>query len=254
MTEMHVVAHKAQRTLRWPLVFALVPALAIGGTMYASTAVADTPTIYAGAVVGPKDFPVDAVVAPGSVAEYDAAADVPQIQIILPPPPPPPPAAKSGKKRANPVAAQAAVASGDHVAFCAAGGGQTAEAWSLDGLLSAANAERARFGYGSLSWSGGLASAAQGWANQLVANDESTPYAHDAIAHNPNRPRGGENVAMGYRASGQEVGKALNKAHIAWMKSNGHCKNLLNPSWSVMGAGTASTADGTTVYTVVNFQ
>jgi uncharacterized protein YkwD len=192
-------------------------------------------------------------VAAGSVADYDAAADVPKIEIILPPPPPPP---STGGKRTvrNAQAAAAAAATGDWVGFCAAGGGQTAEAWSLDGLLAAANAERSRFGIGGLSWSGGLGSTAQGWASQLAANDDATSYAHDAIAHNPNRPRGGENVAMGYRASGLEQGSALNRAHIGWMRSNGHCTNLLNPKWSVMGAGTAVTADGTTWYTVVNFQ
>lgn len=252
MTETIITAPRARSATRWTAAFALVPALAVGAVLYGTTATGVTPTTMAGSTVNARVETTASVLAPGTVAEYDAKADVPKIEIILPPPPPPAPTGK--RKVRNPQAAAAAAASGDHIGFCAAGGGQSAEAWSLDGLLAAANAERARFGYRALSWSGGLASASQGWANQLVANDNSTPYPHDAIAHNPNRPRGGENVAMSYRASGLEQGSAINRAHIGWMRSNGHCKNLLNPNWSVMGAGTAVTADGTTWYTVANYQ
>jgi uncharacterized protein YkwD len=253
VTETLISAQRARRAPRWTVAFALVPALAVGAVLYGTTAASSTPTTMAGAVVNDRLEVTASVVAAGSVADYDAKADVPKIEVILPPPPPPP---STGGKRTvrNAQAAAAAAATGDWVGFCAAGGGQTAEAWSLDGLLAAANAERARFGIGGLSWSGGLGSAAQGWASQLAANDDATSYAHDAIAHNPNRPRGGENVAMGYRASGLDQGSALNRAHIGWMRSNSHCTNLLNPKWSVMGAGTAVTADGTTWYTVVNFQ
>lgn len=254
MTETLIAVPRARGASRWTAAFALIPALAVGAVLYGTTAAGSTPTTMAGSFVNDRVAVTATVTAAGSVTEYDAKADVPKIEVILPPPPPP--ATGSGGKRTvrNAQAAAAAAATGDWVGFCAAGGGQSAEAWSLDGLLAAANAERARFGIGGLSWSGGLASTAQGWANQLAANDDATPYAHDAIAHNPNRPRGGENVAMGYRASGLEQGSALNRAHIGWMRSNGHCTNLLNPKWSVMGAGTASTADGTTWYTVVNFQ
>jgi uncharacterized protein YkwD len=252
VTETFITAPRARSATRWTVAFALLPALAVGAVLYGTTAMGATPTTMAGAVVSDRVELTAAVVAPGAVADYDAKADVPKIEIILPPPPPPPSTGRRTVRNAQ--AAAAAAATGDWVGFCSAGGGQSAEAWSLDGLLAAANAERARFGIRPLSWSGSLASASQGWANQLVANDNATPYAHDAIAHNPNRPRGGENVAMSYRASGLEQGSAVNRAHIGWMRSNGHCQNLLNPKWSVMGAGTAVTSDGTTWYTVANYQ
>jgi uncharacterized protein YkwD len=230
---------------------ALLPALVAGTALYGTSAVAlpTTPTPVAAAIVPGTPPPVAAIVANGSVEAYDPAADVPKIEIILPPPPPPP--AATGRYRSG--GGNAVAAPGAHLEFCAAGGGASVLASSVEGLLGAVNAERARFGYGALSWSGGLASAAQGWAWQLAANDDATPTLGDAIAHNPNRPRGGENVAMSFNGSGLGQAAAVERAHVGWMQSYGHCKNMLNPAWTTMGAGAGQTADGTTWYTVANY-
>lgn len=254
VTESHVSPQKARSATRWTAAFAVLPALAIGAVLYATaTAETQAKTAVAGVVEAPNPV-IAGITAPVPSATPDAASYAQRIDIILPPPPPPPPASSSGKKVRDPQAASAAAAAGDHLAFCDAGGGAIATATTLDGLVAAANQERARFGYGPLTWSGSLAQASQGWANQLVLNDEATAAAYDAIAHNPNRPAGGENVAMSYKSKGLSAGTALSKAHAGWMASYTHCKNLLNPKWSVMGAGMAQTADGTTWYTVANYQ
>lgn len=249
MTETPVAPQKARRATRWTAAFAVLPALAVGAVLYGTTSLGATPTTLAAGVVNDRPQLTDPITAPVPTATPDAASYVQKIEIILPPPPAP--AGGGGSKKAR---ASSGSSTGPHIDFCAAGGGESTSASSLDGLLAAANAERARFGYGALSWSGSLASAAQGWANQLVANDEATDAPHDAIAHNPNRPRGGENVAMSYKSKGLDSARAIDRAHVGWMRSNGHCKNLLNPKWTVMGAGTAQTADGTTWYTVANYQ
>ncbi|WP_061961609.1 CAP domain-containing protein [Demequina flava] len=137
--------------------------------------------------------------------------------------------------------------------FCASPSVSTG-ASSAQGLLSAANAERARLGIRGLSWSGSLASAAQSWSQSMAAKDSATDATIDALAHNPSRPAGGENVAVSYSSAGQSQGAAAATAHSGWVKSYGHCMNMLNPAYSVMGAGMASTDDGTTWYSTANFQ
>lgn len=253
MTEALVSTHKVRRSRRGMIALALLPAVVAGTALYGTSAVGlpTTSTPVAAAIVPGTPPPLEAITAPGSVDAYDPAGDIPQIEIILPPPPPPP--APVGRKR-NGGGSTAVAVPGAHLDFCAAGGGASVLASSVDGLLSAVNTERARFGYGALSWSGSLASASQGWANQLAANDDATATLGDAIAHNPNRPRGGENVAMSFNGSGLSQSAAIERAHVGWMQSNGHCKNMLNPKWTVMGAGAGQTADGTTWYTVANYQ
>lgn len=250
MTEALVSTHKVRRPRRGMIALALLPAVVGGTAVYGTSAVGmpTTPTPVAAAIVPGTPPPVAPITAPGSVDAYDPAGDIPKIEIILPPPPPPP--APMGRKRSG---GTAVAAPGAHLEFCAAGGGASVLARDLGGLLTAVNAERARFGYGPLSWSGSLANASQGWANQLAANDDATPALGDAIAHNPNRPRGGENVAMSFNGAGLSAAPAIERAHVGWMQSNGHCKNMLNPKWTSMGAGAAQTADGTTWYTVANY-
>ena len=45
--------------------------------------------------------------------------------------------------------------------------------------------------------------------------------------------------------SGQNIGWSQGKtnvewAHRGWMDSPGHCRNIMNPRWNYMGAGTAT--------------
>jgi uncharacterized protein YkwD len=144
--------------------------------------------------------------------------------------------------------------SASYTSYCAAPATPySASSNDIKALLTAANKERARIGAGSLSWSSSLASAAQSWSSSMASKDDKTDAPYDALAHNPNRP-GGENVAVSYSDAGMSKSRAMGKAHSRWMYSNGHCLNIMNPSYSSMGAGTAQTADGTTWYTTANFR
>ncbi|MFW2512255.1 CAP domain-containing protein [Demequina sp. SO4-13] len=136
-------------------------------------------------------------------------------------------------------------------AYCSAPSSPYSAGGSVKGLLTAANKERARIGVGSLSWSGSLASAATSWSQSMASRDDAGNGS--ALAHNPNRP-GGENVAVSGSSGGMSVSAAVNKAHAGWMYSGGHCRNVMNPGYSTMGAGTASTSNGNAVYTTANYR
>ncbi len=135
--------------------------------------------------------------------------------------------------------------------FCSSPPSPYSAGGSVKGLLTAANKERARIGVRSMSWSGSLASAASSWSQTMASRD--TDGKGTAIAHNPNRP-GGENVAVSGSSGGMSISRAVNNAHAGWVKSHGHCMNLMNPNYSSMGAGSASTANGNAVYTTANFR
>ena len=124
-------------------------------------------------------------------------------------------------------------------------------AGSLQGLLSAANKERARIGIAPMSWSGSLASAATSWSQSMASKD--TAGDGSAMAHNPNRP-GAENVGASGSTGGISVGSAASKIHTGWMYSNGHCRNVMNPAYTTMGAGSATTANGQVVYITANYR
>ncbi|SEJ38098.1 CAP domain-containing protein [Demequina mangrovi] len=140
----------------------------------------------------------------------------------------------------------------DFTAYCA-NPQSPSGASSVSGLLSAANAERAKAGIAPLSWSGSLASAATSWSQSMAAKDSSTEALADALAHNPSRP-GAENVGVVYRSTGMSESTAMNKLHVNWVYSSGHCANLMNPAYTQMGAGAAVTDDGTTWYATENFR
>ena len=120
-------------------------------------------------------------------------------------------------------------------------------------LLAAVNKERAKLGIGSMSWSSSMASVATSWSHTMVKNDEKTKSLIDGLAHNPNRP-GAENVAVVYSSGGYSAATAINKMHKNLVYSQGHCLNLMNPSYDSMGAGVASTDDGNTWYATENFR
>lgn len=207
-------------------------------------------------VATPRLEGLDSITAPVPTATPDPKSFAQKIEIILPPPPPPAPSGGGGKKKKG-----SGIAPGTggytYTEWCNAGGGASASASSLEGLLAAANAERAKWGFGALSWNSSLASLAQDWSNTMAANY----IFEDPANKNVFKHRGGvpENIAISWRRSGDggpasiSQSTALANAHAGWMTSAGHCKNILKPSYTSMGAGVATTADGSTVYTTVNF-
>lgn len=221
--------------------FTYAPGPPVPAPVPSSPAVAEAPTFRA---------TVAAIAAPD--VEVDLADSTPRITVKVPPPPEPAaPAASNGRRTSSGGTTQASSSRG-FAAYCASPS-SPAVATSVEGLLGAANAERARLGYAPLSWSGSLASAATAWSQHLAAADEQTSEIADQLAHNPHRP-GAENVAMVYRSTGYARSTAIAKMHVNWMYSPGHCANIMNPAYTQMGAGAASTSDGTTWYATENFR
>ena len=143
---------------------------------------------------------------------------------------------------------------GSYKSFCANPSNPVSTSGSSGkALLAAVNKERAKLGIGALSWSSSMAGTATSWSKHMVAADEKTSKLIDGLAHNPNRP-GAENVAVVYSSGGYSAATAVNKMHKNLVYSQGHCLNLMNPDYSSMGAGIASSDDGNTWYATENFR
>jgi len=144
--------------------------------------------------------------------------------------------------------------SGSYTSFCADPSNPvSASGSSGKALLAAVNKERAKLGIAPLSWSSSMASTATKWSKRMLAADMKTDDLIDGLAHNPNRP-GAENVAVVYSSGGYSAGTAISKMHRNLVYSPGHCRNLMNPDYSSMGAGVAGSDDGNTWYATENFR
>ncbi len=101
-------------------------------------------------------------------------------------------------------------------------------------VLCLVNRQRRQRGLPGLRASGRLDHSAQGWTNTMV---EHRAFSHGASFSARISAAGfdwsdvGENIASGFR-SPQSVVRA-------WMRSTGHCQNILNPMFREMGTGVA---------------
>lgn len=248
---------RRKRRLIWPFVLASVLAASSWTLAQAATlpplpvATYDADALVTEAAQAPIDA---ALPTAGPLASAKPAPFGPQLEVILPPPPPPP---APGKGTATERRAAAAAAAGSGLTtteYCDAKYGATSSASSLDGLLAAANAERAAFGLSALTWSSSLAASAQDWSGAMAAAyDPGNPGA--ALSHGMLPSPGGQNVAAAWTSGSELAGStAISKAHSGWMASPGHCKNILLASFTTMGAGTAQSSDLKAWYTTVDFQ
>jgi len=142
--------------------------------------------------------------------------------------------------------------------FCKGGASATASPSSVSGLLAAANAERSRIGIAPMVWNGDLANAAQSWSNQMAADQgahseyslttqagfdqvmaeakvKGSPWLVLVFRHSN---QGAENIAFAYGGGTNPAGP-----HTGWMKSEGHCKGIMNPAHTQFGAGDAWSTD-----------
>lgn len=243
-----------RRRLIWPLLLASTLAASSLAIAQAATLpplpVADAAAH--GLVTNAAQAPISAVVpTAGPLASAKPAPFGPQLEVILPPPPPPP--ASSGK-RSTPSDRKAAAAALTTTQYCDGKYGATTSASTPQGLLTAANVERANFGLAPLAWNGALAQSAQDWSNAMAsAYDAGNPGA--AMSHGMVPSPGGQNVAAAWTTAPSLAGaSAIATAHSGWMASPGHCKNILRASFATMGAGTAQSADGKAWYSTVDFQ
>jgi uncharacterized protein YkwD len=112
-------------------------------------------------------------------------------------------------------------------------------------VLCIVNAERTVRGLPALSQDDDLALAAQRHSDDMVARDffdhyapAPAPYGEsptdriDATGYDWSRA--GENIAAGYRTPREAV--------TGWLKSAGHCRNVLDPDYTELGVGIATAA------------
>lgn len=104
-------------------------------------------------------------------------------------------------------------------------------------LLTLANAARAKAGAPALRIDASLTQVAQNWSNQMAATG--------VMAHNPYTP---VQIPAGWQSWGENVGytrpAVASYLHDAWMASEGHRHNLLNPVFQYVGIGWAVDASG----------
>ncbi len=98
-------------------------------------------------------------------------------------------------------------------------------------VLCLINGERRRFGLPPLGANAGLDRMAQSWSTFMVAHDE---YDHAAFvarlgAFGYHWRTAGENIATGYATPRGVV--------LAWMSSQEHCRNILEPVFRDVGVG-----------------
>jgi hypothetical protein len=102
-------------------------------------------------------------------------------------------------------------------------------------IFSAVNAARANAGLPAYSYAGDLATAARGQAERMAASGE--------LYHNPNLT----SEVGGWSRIGENVAYAgdWRSAHDVLMNSPEHRAQILDPSYTQMGVGTAVSKDGT---------
>lgn len=125
-------------------------------------------------------------------------------------------------------------------------------------FLAKINNARSANGVAPLSWSSSLGCTAMRYSAKMAYTDSKNGGGPgNALKHNPNRPSGGENVAMFGTTGSMSRSAAITKHHELYMNSPAHRKNVLNPKWRRVGAGIAVVKiDGswTVWYSTENFQ
>ena len=122
-------------------------------------------------------------------------------------------------------------------------------------LLDLTNAKRAEAGLSPLSWSDTLAGCAKARASELPLLSDYQNMNHQRPNGQPwytvngytydNSPMYAENIAYG-QTSAQEV-------FNAWVASEGHYKNMMNPDYKTFGAALFTTDSGYRYYWIEEF-
>jgi len=121
-------------------------------------------------------------------------------------------------------------------------GASTAIAASTKSALRAAvvcliNRQRTSRGLPALTADAKLDRSAQGWTNEMVSHHEFThgaDFAERISAAGFHWSQAGENIATGYPTPDSVV--------TAWMRSAGHCVNILDPAFRYVGTGVSRRA------------
>lgn len=104
-------------------------------------------------------------------------------------------------------------------------------------VLCLVNKERAARHLPRLGGNGRLNRSAQGWTNEMVSHHAFThgaDFASRISAVGFNWSNVGENIAAGFETPASVV--------RAWMRSTGHCQNILSPVYRMVGTGVSGGA------------
>jgi uncharacterized protein YkwD len=107
-------------------------------------------------------------------------------------------------------------------------------------VFARVNAERRVRGLAPLLWDDDLAAMAAGWSAEMARSGFRHSSMSHAMASRPQYHAMGENIYAG-GGSYADAGSA----HSAWMLSDGHRKNVVQPGYSVVGIGVYCDAGGT---------
>ncbi|MGH8976881.1 MAG: CAP domain-containing protein, partial [Acidimicrobiia bacterium] len=105
-------------------------------------------------------------------------------------------------------------------------------------FFSRLNAERAARGRPALAWDGGLAGYATMWSRDMAVHG----FRHSNLSNMwgvGSYNSVGENIAMG-----NGPGTTAGMLHTAWMRSDGHRRNMLSGGFDVVGIGVYCAPDG----------
>jgi uncharacterized protein YkwD len=282
MTEQQdVLDPRRPRRRRTPVILlgilpvAIAATVLVAGPQYVTPTKTSTDATGAHAVVANRAQITPGVVAPGSVTKVDLKSSVQKITVTLPKPKVVAPPARivpvsvsvSGSVRHS-NATEAAVyrqattttatvvktSSITYRQFCSNPSNPVSTSGTTGkSLLYMVNKERAKIGIRAMSWSSSMASTATSWSKTMLARDMKTSTLIDGLSHNPNRP-GAENVAVVYRSTGYAASTAISKMHKNLVYSQGHCLNLMNPTYRYMGSGIAHSTNNRTWYATENFR
>jgi uncharacterized protein YkwD len=109
------------------------------------------------------------------------------------------------------------------------------ESFDAKKLLSLHNAERFKHALAPLLPGPKLSVDAQARASHAASVNLTGPHLHDGFAPHPGDIKAGENAAMGQADSASVMAD--------WMSSSGHRANILDPQFSRMGCGRATSVD-----------
>jgi uncharacterized protein YkwD len=123
--------------------------------------------------------------------------------------------------------------------------GNTRAALATRDYFDRLNAERQARGLHVLRWDPALGDYAAAWSQNMAAHG----FRHSdigALLRDGRLNFVGENIA-----SGRGAGMTAGVLHVAWMRSDGHRANMLQPGFDVVGIGVYCAGDGTMFATQV---
>lgn len=125
--------------------------------------------------------------------------------------------------------------------------GTTAMSSDESRILQLVNAERQKAGVSPLKSDGNLVSIARAKSQDMVDNNY---FSHQSPTYgSPFDMLKSAGISYMYAGENIAINQSADGAMKAWMNSEGHRKNILNPNFTDLGVGIAPKGDGSYVYT-----